>query len=378
MPAQVLDAARCASCAQLAKDCVDCNYCHALFCRDHFEDAASSSGRCPSCDHRCGSYDCTENLPMQRMCELLAASLAGELQETDVPSPHNSSRRHSQCGDDHPRPSSRTSSRRSSKAGDGEIRGFGAIVNDNHKEESYADGLTAGADAAGLRCVLTTAGSGVRRKSRPTPPVAARRGSEPQATQPEAHSRAPAPEYDTYEQHQPAPPVQQHDRWDDTPPQQHDRWDDTPPQQHDRWDDDPEPIKDSYARKPPAAKAPKKKPAVKKQPPPREQPPPVEYEQPPPLQEEQPAWNDSTPGGLPPGLEEDGGPMQMSACAGCNRKFRMEVLQKHEPKCLAKVSAAASYHHCAVLCAAICLCSVSRAALLSWSVVGQRAEEKSV
>lgn len=312
VPAQVLDAARCSACGQLARDCVDCNYCHALFCRDHFEEAASNTGRCPSCDHRCSSYDCAENVPMQRMIVLIQASIAGELTEpAPADSPGRTNSRRPSVDEQH-RPSGRALSRGSSSqrrtprveedylaADENALRGFGGLVNEKSapvEEESYAAGLSAG----------------VRRKSRPTP-----------ARESRERRRAPPPEYGDALSHRSDQEQRQDAR--DT----NDRFTGEPMNfetDDNGWGEPP-------PRKPAAAKPPKKQPAVKKQSPPREQPPP--------MQQEPPPWNDvaSAGNGMPAEAMDGGPPPEMAQCAGCSRKFRIDVLRKHEPKCLAKANA---------------------------------------
>ena len=69
-----MEAAKCGCCGELVSDCVDCNYCNRIFCRVHWEQAVSERGKCPSCGHRCSSYDCHDNRAVQQLVDVIKAA----------------------------------------------------------------------------------------------------------------------------------------------------------------------------------------------------------------------------------------------------------------------------------------------------------------
>lgn len=74
VPGELVDAAKCGCCGQFVSECVDCNYCNRIFCRVHWENEVSQTGRCPSCNHRCSSYDCHDNPAVQQLVDLIKAA----------------------------------------------------------------------------------------------------------------------------------------------------------------------------------------------------------------------------------------------------------------------------------------------------------------
>eukprot|EP00656_Telonema_subtile_P051320 TRINITY_DN6870_c0_g1_i12.p1 TRINITY_DN6870_c0_g1~~TRINITY_DN6870_c0_g1_i12.p1 ORF type:complete len:427 (+),score=77.81 TRINITY_DN6870_c0_g1_i12:104-1384(+) len=123
VPSELLEAGKCSCCSQLVKQCVDCNFCHAVFCREHFENSVMDTGCCPRCSHRASSYDCNDNLALQQLVDIMHHILSDEQPRTGQPQQQQqqgrSMRRPSRVDRDRSRP----------------ISGFESLVGDQEFEQ---------------------------------------------------------------------------------------------------------------------------------------------------------------------------------------------------------------------------------------------------
>eukprot|EP00658_Telonema_sp_P-2_P039800 TRINITY_DN28437_c0_g1_i2.p1 TRINITY_DN28437_c0_g1~~TRINITY_DN28437_c0_g1_i2.p1 ORF type:complete len:469 (-),score=79.89 TRINITY_DN28437_c0_g1_i2:53-1459(-) len=281
MPSEIVEACRCTVCEQLVDQCVDCNYCHAIFCRNHWDDAVYASGKCPACSHRSSSYDCADNMALQRVVDLIRATI-----RHDEQSPSQSE---SAPMNQAPRRSSLPKRQQPSESGL-HPSGFAALVGDDEVGRTEPVSRKTGGPSRRKPSVFKDP------NPNPTPP--------PSYMEPPSGRRSIPVSHDRHNDHADYPPPQ-------SPPPPR-----SIPVSHDRHND--------HADYPP----PQSPPPPREHPALRNSPPGIKLTAAaPPTESLQPE--------LPVGSED----LAMGECAGCRRRFKLTTLEKHEPNCIQKKNA---------------------------------------